>query len=131
MSYEVNGTVHAVLPKESGVGKNSGQPWSKQTVVIKWESGDGQYQKTNYLALTNSKRAEEFGRLRVGDVITAKFDVTSREYNGRWYHDVSCFGWKLESAEPAAPSEPAAPESVAQAAVQEESLEPQSSDLPF
>lgn len=131
MSYEVKGTVHAVLPKESGVGKNSGQPWSRQTVVIKWERGDGQYQKTEYLALTNSRRAEEFGRLRVGDIITAKFDVTSREYNGKWYHDINCFNWTLEAGaetaqQPASPEPEPAPEPAAQ-----ESLEPQESDLPF
>lgn len=133
MSFEVKGTVHAVLPKEGGIGKQSGQPWSRQTVVIKWESGNGQYQRTNYLALTNAKRAEEFGRLRVGDVITAKVEVTSREYNGKWYHDVNCFSWTLEGSDVAAAPAYSAPVSqpAAPADAQAEGLEPNSSDLPF
>lgn len=133
MSYEVKGTVHAVLPKESGVGKSSGQPWSRQTVVIKWDRSGDQYQKTEYLALTNSRRAEEFGRLRVGDIITAKFDVTSREYNGKWYHDVNCFNWTLEASSDQQESQESQVESTpAQPSPQEgQDVTPASDDLPF
>lgn len=138
MSHEISGTVHAVLPKESGVGKNSGQPWSRQTVVIKWMGGTEDFPKECFLALTNQNRAEEFARLRVGDKITAKFRATSREYNGKWYHDITCFAWQIEEssaapAAPAAPSAPAAPAAPAPAAAPAagESLDPQNDDLPF
>lgn len=150
MSNEIRATVHAVLPMESGTSQASGRSWARQTVVVKWIGGTEEYPKECFLALTNQTKAEEFGKLRVGDKIKAKYRVTSREYNGKWYHDVNCFAWELESAAapapasapaaPSAPSAPAAPAAPAAApapaqqaapAADPNSLEPQSDDLPF
>lgn len=149
MSNEIKATVHAVLPMESGVSQASGRSWAKQTVVVKWVGGTEEYPKECFLALTNQSKAEEFGKLRVGDKIKAKYRVTSREYNGKWYHDVNCFAWELESAAapapvsapaaPAAPSAPAAPAAPAAApapaqATQGVAIDPSVSaenDLPF
>lgn len=100
---EITGTVIAVLPKVSGVGQNG--PWARQTVVI--EYFEGEY--PNKLALENSNKAEEFGRLQVGDQITAKFNVTSREYQGKWYTGTRCYSWNIIGSTAAAPAQAAAP----------------------
>lgn len=89
---EIKGKVIAVLPKVSGVGSNG--PWARQTVVV--EFFEGEY--PTKLALENSNKAEEFGRLHVGDEISAKFSVSSREYQGKWYTSTRCYSWSIVSA---------------------------------
>lgn len=87
---DIKGTVKAVLPIETGDGKNGA--WSKQTVVIEIQSGN----YTNILALQNMKKAQEFGQLKVGQRGKFAIDLKSREYNGKYYTDVICFAWDLE-----------------------------------
>lgn len=91
---QIEGTVVAVLPLESGVSKTSGNPWSKATIVVETP---GQYPKK--VALTNMKNAEEFSKLPIGTQGVFKIDVESREYNGRWYSDVRCYAYELAGAQ--------------------------------
>ena len=79
-------------PMATGEGQRG--PWKRQTVVIEFQ--DGRY--TSQLALDNSFKADEFAKLRLGQVVTCHYDVTSREYNGRYYHNVTCFEWEVEGA---------------------------------
>ena len=52
------------------------------------------------VALDNEERPEEFGKLNIGDECTFKCNTpTSREYNGRWYTSINCWGWDVEKAE--------------------------------
>lgn len=92
---EIKGTIINVLPLESGVSKTNGNPWSKATIIIET---DGQYPKK--VAMSNMKQAEEFARLPIGAKGTFRIDVESREYNGRWFTNVNCFGYELEGQQP-------------------------------
>ena len=104
MNNEIKGRVVDVPKPQTGFGQRG--PWGRQTVVIEYENG----RYTNKLALENSNRYEEFGKLRVGQMATFHYDVSSREYNGKYYTTVNCFDWKIEGAPAAAPaSAPAAP----------------------
>ena len=85
----IEGTIVQVLPIEQGVGKQSGNPWSKGTVIIETM---GQYPKK--VALSNMKRAEELIALPIGSAYKFDIDVESREFNGRWYTSVSTFRWE-------------------------------------
>lgn len=90
MNNEVIGRVVAVPPAQTGMGQRG--PWGRQTVVIEYESG----RYTQKLALDNSNKYEEFGKLRPGQRVKFHYDVTSREYNGRYYTSVNCFDWEVE-----------------------------------
>lgn len=91
---QIEGTVVAVLPLESGVSKTNGNPWSKATIVVETP---GQYPKK--VALTNMKNAEEFSKLPIGTQGVFRIDVESREYNGRWYSDVRCYAYEIAGAQ--------------------------------
>ena len=98
MDNIIKGRVVAVPPMATGEGQRG--PWKRQTVVIEFQ--EGRY--TSKLALDNSFKADEFAKLRPGQVVTCHYDVTSREYNGRYYHTVTCFDWEVEGAQVAAPA---------------------------
>lgn len=101
------------LGEQSGTSR-AGNPWKKHEYVLETMET---YPKKVCFNLFGD-RADQY-RCAIGDEITLSFDLNSREYNGRWYTDVS--GWKIEkgAAAPApvpgvapvqaAPAAPAAP----------------------
>lgn len=87
---EVTGKIIAVLPESSGVSKSTNKPWKKREYVL--ETLEGQFpQKIAFNFFGD--RADQYP-LQLGQVIKLSFDINSREYNGRWYTDIS--GWKAE-----------------------------------
>ena len=97
---EIKGKIVRVLPLIQGVSARG--PWSKATVVIEYQSGN--YTKT--LALDNISKAEEFSKLAVGSELTFLFDVSSNEYNGRFYTQCNCFGWNQADSQPQVQPQP-------------------------
>ena len=91
---EFKGRVTAVLPIERGVGNRG--PWARATIVVEYESG--QYPKS--IAMQNMKDAENFGKIRVGQTGTFKVDFKTREYNGKFFTDITCWGWSLDQQAP-------------------------------
>ncbi|MCW5910194.1 MAG: DUF3127 domain-containing protein [Cyclobacteriaceae bacterium] len=83
---DISGTVVALLPQQSGQGKNG--VWKKQEFILEQP---GQYPKKVCLSLWGEKVDEN--RLTIGEKITASVNIESREYNGRWYTDVRA--WKI------------------------------------
>ena len=89
---DIKGVVKAVLPLQSGTSAKG--EWKRQTVVVEFKDGD----YTSCVALDNVKKADDFGKLREGDECTFKCNTpTSREYNGRLYTSVNCWGWDVEN----------------------------------
>jgi hypothetical protein len=69
--------------------------WSKRTVVLEIEP-PGEY-KGKYLAVDfGGKRLADADDLAPGDTITVVAYVGSREYQGRWYHDIAAKSVKVE-----------------------------------
>lgn len=110
---EITGRIKTVLPLQQGTSQRG--PWSKATIVIEYQSGN----YTNLLALENMAKAEEFAALPVGAEYTFWFDLTSREYQGKYYTQCTCFNWQAADASqpqtqsPAPASSPAAPQAAA------------------
>ena len=99
MKNEISGRITQVLPIERGMGQRG--PWATAKIVIEYEAG----RYTNNLMLEcRTNKAEDFAKLRVGQKGTFIYDVTSREYNGKWYHNVNCFDWTIEGAQAQAPA---------------------------
>ena len=92
MDLEIQGKIVHILEKQSGEGRNG--PWQKQEFVI--ETHKEQYPKKICMNLWGDKTSA-LERLNVGDEIRAKFNIESREYNGRWYTDIKA--WMIEPLE--------------------------------
>lgn len=86
---EIKGKVVQVLPIENGTSKNGNQ-WSKASLIVE-VSENPQYPKK--IKISNMKNAEAFSKLAIGSEVTFKVEIESREYNGRWYTEVACWGW--------------------------------------
>lgn len=84
---EVEGRLIMELPMQEGVSK-SGNPWKKREWVL--ETPGAYPRKVKFHIFGN--RADELGKLlQVGRDYVLSVDLESREFNGRWYTDVSCY----------------------------------------
>ena len=90
---EIIGKVTAVAPIERGMSQKG--PWSRATIVVEYESG--QFPKS--IALQNSKDAENFAKLPIGSTGKFFFDTKTREYNGKYYTDITCWKWEIQGAQ--------------------------------
>lgn len=109
---EIKGQIKKIISESYGEGK------SKSIVIIDTTT-DQKYPKI--LAVTffgKSNEALTAANLTAGTKITIQAEASSREYNGRYYTEVS--GWKFEAE--AAPQRAEQPK---------QNLAPANDDLPF
>ena len=89
---KITGRLIKILPIESGVSK-AGKEWSKQDFFIETEE---QFSKQVCFTLFGDKM-DVLQYYKVGDLINVSFNVQSREYNGKYFHNINA--WKLQKAE--------------------------------
>jgi hypothetical protein len=98
---DISGKLIQVLQEQGGEGKN-GNKWAKCDFVIETQE---KFPKKVCLTAWNDLIGTVKG-LPMESEIKVSFDISSREYNGRWYTDVKA--WKVETgsggAAPNAPS---------------------------
>lgn len=87
-------------------GTSAKGPWRKQDLIIET---DEQYPKTVCLTCWTNQ-IDEVQRMVPGQMIKAQIDISSREFNGKWYTDVRV--WRFEPVAATAPA--AAPQPAAQ-----------------
>lgn len=87
---EIKGRLNQILPVQSGVSK-AGNEWKKQEFVVETQD---QYPKQVCFTLFGDKIAALNG-IQPGTEVNVFFDVESREFNGRWYHNINA--WKIET----------------------------------
>ena len=92
---EITGRIIQVLPPQQGTSQRTGNVWRNQDYVL--ENNEGQFPRKICFRLRNDN-IDRYA-LQVGDFVTASIDIESREWNGRWYTDVTA--WKVEKGEPA------------------------------
>ena len=102
---EITGKLIQKLAMQSGVGK-TGTNWQKQEFVIETTE---QFPKKICANLWGDK-VDVLQSFNIGDTVIMSFNLESREYMGKWYTDVRA--WKLEvpTANPAAATQYAAPQ---------------------
>lgn len=93
---EIKGKVVQVLPMEGGTSK-AGNQWSKASLIVETVENP-QYPKK--IKISNMKNAEAFSKLAIGSEVAFKVEIESREFNGRWYTEVNCWGWDVHQATP-------------------------------
>ena len=89
MSLEIKGKINQILRVDSGVSK-AGKEWKKQEFIVET---DDQFPKQVCFTLFNDKISLLEG-LNAGEDVNVSFSVESREFNGRWYHNINA--WKID-----------------------------------
>ncbi len=87
----ISGNIIEILDVESGESK-AGKEWRKQSFVVE-TSGD--YAKTVCFSLFGDDKIEMLGKYVVGRHVEVLFNVSSREFNGKYYHNLDC--WQIQS----------------------------------
>lgn len=82
------------LSSKSGVSKSTGNSWVAQEVTI--EEVVDKYPQSLTASLFGEDNVNQ-ANLRVGDVITAYLNFTSKDFNGRQINDIRI--WKVEKSE--------------------------------
>lgn len=100
------GTITFISEVQSGVAQ-SGNPWYRQTIVVDVAGFNGSYRKVALQASGNL--VQDLEGAMIGDKVDISYQVTAREWNGKWYNNVDLY--KVEFLEPAMPQmqQPVAP----------------------
>lgn len=85
---EITGIVKSILPQQTINGKNG--EIIKYGFVVEWQ--DNGFTKKTCFEVMGADRYEKMQQnIVVGNNVTVGFDVTSREWNGRWFTTANCF----------------------------------------
>lgn len=96
------GTIIEVKPLESGVGKVSGKPWSKQTYVLET---DEKYPARLAFDVWGN-HISEWG-ITLGDVLAVEVEISSQAFNERWYTGAKAYkAERVAGAQLAQPTPP-------------------------
>ena len=95
---EITGKIIAVLPKQSGTSKRTGNPWSSQEYVIETHE---QYPKKCCFRVFGDDRINQMA-IKANDELTVSIDIDAHEYQGRWFNEVNA--WAVKRADAAAPA---------------------------
>lgn len=90
---EIKGKLVKVLTLETGISK-SGKEWQKQTVVI--DSGD-EFNNLTAVSAFGEDKIKHLNKLQVGMTVTILCNVYSREYNGKYYHNIDGYHFTQQS----------------------------------
>jgi len=82
---EIKGVIKKMFDIETGTSK-AGKEWRKQSVLI--ERPNEQYNKDICIEAFGEEKIEKLNKFSEGDTITILANVFSREYNGRYYHNI-------------------------------------------
>ena len=83
------GVVKVITPKESG--DKNGKAWEKQSIVI--EEVADKYPQSVLVEAFN--KTEEVAKIEVGDTVDVLFNVSAKEYNGRYFGSNGL--WKFDN----------------------------------
>lgn len=84
---EIIGKLIKILPETSGTSERGN--WVRGGFVIEYQDGD--YPTNAAFTLFGENRINMAKNLPMGSMVRVQFSVRSREYQERWYTDLSCF----------------------------------------
>lgn len=98
MALELEGRIVRKLGVQTGTSARG--TWSKQEFVFEYQEGNFPTQVC--MNVWGEDKVRDLDRYQVGDKVKIAFNLSSREYNGRWYTDVRA--WRIEPAEAQQPA---------------------------
>ena len=123
---KITGTIDKILKLEKGTSK-AGKDWQKQSFVL--DTGE-EFNNLICFSLFGEQKCDNFKKFnKVGDHVEVSFNLSSREFNDKWYHNLDA--WKvfktdLTHSEPQEPMEMPTPKKTKKKKPAEEV-----DDLPF
>ena len=124
MAMELEGRIARKLSVQSGTSARGA--WSKQEFIFEYQEGNFPTQVC--MNVWGEDKVKDLERYQVGDKVKVSFNLSSREFNGRWYTDVRA--WRIEPAN-AAPAPSAVPPMAPPPAPSDMPAELSDDDLPF
>ena len=92
---EVKGTVNLICPAETGVSK-AGKEWKKQVIVV--DTGSD-YNPEIAIQAFGDDKIKDLNKLSVGDSVKILCNVSSREYNGKYFHNIDGYHFTKNTPE--------------------------------
>lgn len=123
MALSVKGKIQQILKPESGVSR-AGKEWQKQEFVIET---DEQFPKKVCFTVFGDKTTLLNG-FETGSDVEVSFNLESREFNGKWYHNINA--WKIENSQTAQPVQETPP-AFRMEDIPPEPADDEANDLPF
>lgn len=99
MALEIEGKIITKLPVQNGTSARG--PWSKQEFVIEYQEGN--YPNQVCMNVWGEDKVKDLEQFQAGETVKVSFNLSSREYNGRWYSDIRA--WRIERAGSASQSQ--------------------------
>ncbi len=90
MALEIEGKIITKLPVQNGTSARG--PWSKQEFVIEYQEGN--YPNQVCMNVWGEDKVKDLEQFQAGETVKVSFNLSSREYNGRWYSDIRA--WRIE-----------------------------------
>ncbi len=104
MSLAIKGRIKAILKVESGTSK-VGKEWKKQSFVV--DTGE-QYNPDVCFNLFGEDKINMLSNFNEGQEVVVAFNVSSREFNGKYYHNIDA--WKIHGEDVKTPNTPHMPD---------------------
>ena len=95
MALELEGRIVRKLNVQSGTSARGA--WSKQEFIFEYQEGN--FPSQVCFNVWGEDKVRELEKFQVGDKVKVSFNLSAREYNGRWYNDIRA--WRIEPAEAA------------------------------
>ena len=131
MSLEIEGTIIRKLNVQTGVSQRGN--WSKQEFIIEYQ--EGAYPSQACFSVWGEDKVKDLEKFQIGDSVKVSFNISSREYNGRWYTDLRAWRIDMTGSQASAPAHPEVPPvqetGNAQAPAPAAADDSQDDDLPF
>ena len=98
---DVKGTVVKICKEESGISKSE-KVWRKQVIVI--DTG-AEFNPEIAVQAFGDEKIRDLNKLSVGSEVLIKCNVSSREYNGKYFHNIDGYWFVKKTPETAMPEE--------------------------
>ena len=92
MALEIEGRIARKLNVQTGTSARGA--WAKQEFIFEYQEGN--FPSQVCMNVWGDDKVKELDKYQVGDRVKVSFNLSSREYNGRWYTDVRA--WRIEPA---------------------------------
>jgi len=89
---EIRGKLIKIQEAESGTSKN-GKAWDKQTCIVQTDS---KYNNIVCITAFGEDHIRNLNKLKIGSGVAIECNVYSREYNGKYYHQID--GWRFATS---------------------------------
>ena len=100
MALELEGRIVRKLNVQSGTSARG--TWSKQEFILEYQEGNFPTQVC--MNVWGEDKVRDLEKFQIGDKVKVSLNLSSREYNGRWYSDIRA--WRIEPVEAVTESAP-------------------------